>query len=188
MAKTIRINNRTIPYSVSRRDVKYPRLEFRTGDLLVILPKRIKNEQEILNKHSDWIYKKYIKIQQALEDMKKIRLNESLLNGEFKELIDNSVEENSKILGVELNKVVIRKMKSKWGSMSSNKNMTINSYMRMLPRGLVNYIVYHELAHLLEKKHNDKFWGIIKNKYKDYPMYENELFKYWFVIQNKLKY
>ncbi len=188
MAKTIEINNKTIPYSVSRRNVKYPRLEFRTGNLLVVLPKSLKDEQSILNKHKNWVYKKYTKIQEALGDIKNLQLDESLLKSEFKNLVKNSVDKNSDILGVKVNKVLIRKMNSKWGSMSSKKNMTINSHMRMLPKKFIDYIVYHELAHLIEKKHNERFWKIIKKKYKNYQRYENELFKYWFVIQSKLKY
>jgi len=186
MAKTIKIRNKNIPYSVSRRDVRYARLEFKTGELLVVLPKKIKNEQEIINKHKKWIYDKYSKIEQFLSNIDNIRLNEKLLNGKFREYINKSVEKNSKILGVKVNKILIRKMRTKWGSMSSNRNMTINSHMRLLPKRLIDYIVYHELVHLIEKKHNDSFWNIIRKRYKNYSKYENELFKYWFLIQQKM--
>ncbi|MGM0567661.1 MAG: M48 family metallopeptidase [Elusimicrobiota bacterium] len=186
MAKTIKIKNKDIQYSVSRRDVKYARLEFKTGDLLVILPKKIKNEQEIIGKHKKWIYDKYCKIEQVLGNVDSIKLNEKFLNGKFKEYINKSVEKNSTILGVEVNKILIRKMRSKWGSMSSNSNMTINSHMRLLPKRLIDYIVYHELVHLIEKKHNDSFWNIIRKKYKNYSRYENDLFKYWFLINQRV--
>ncbi len=186
MAKTIKIHNKSIPYSVSRRNVKYSRLEFKTGDLLVVIPQKVRDESEILNKHKGWIYKKYTKIEQVLRNIGNISLNENLSVSEFKELLDDMANKHSKTLGVKLNKILIRKMSSKWGSMSSNKNMTINSYIRLLPKKLIDYIVYHELAHLIDRKHNKKFWSIIEKKYKNFSRYENDLFKYWFLINQRV--
>ena len=51
MEKKIQINSKDINYKTVYRNVKYPRLEFRTGNLLVVLPKEIKNEKYILEKH-----------------------------------------------------------------------------------------------------------------------------------------
>lgn len=45
------------PYDVAFRDIKYPRLEFKTGTLLVVLPKG-ENETRILRKHRRWIENK----------------------------------------------------------------------------------------------------------------------------------
>ena len=47
MEKTIKINNKEIKYRTVPRDVKYPRLELRTGELVLILPRDTKNEQYI---------------------------------------------------------------------------------------------------------------------------------------------
>ncbi len=39
------------------------------------------------------------------------------------------------------------------------------------------------MAHLIERKHNEKFWKIVSNKFKNYEENEKELFEYWFLIQ-----
>ena len=77
-------------------------------------------------------------------------------------------------------------MKSKWGSLSSRKNLTINRYVKYLPNWLIKYIVFHEMVHLIERKHNERFWKIIGAKYKNYQRYETYLLKYWFLIQKKV--
>jgi hypothetical protein len=57
------------PYDVAFRDIKYPRLEFKTGTLLVVLPKG-ENEMRILKKHRQWIENKYQIIKEAKEAAK----------------------------------------------------------------------------------------------------------------------
>lgn len=78
-------------------------------------------------------------------------------------------------------------MISKWGSLSSKGNISINSYTRFLPEYLIEYIIYHEIIHFLERKHNSIFWKLIKNKYGNYKEYEKELYNYWFLIQCEIK-
>ncbi|HLC33234.1 MAG TPA: M48 family metallopeptidase, partial [Candidatus Nanoarchaeia archaeon] len=66
------------------------------------------------------------------------------------------------------------------------KNLMVNSLLRYLPVHLIDYVVYHEIAHLKERKHNERFWKIIKGKYKDNQKMEEELFLYWFLVQERL--
>src|SRR4030042_636222 len=55
-----------IPYSVSHRNVRYPRLEFRTGELLLVLPFGYKPDP-ILNKHKKWILKNVAFVEDCLK-------------------------------------------------------------------------------------------------------------------------
>ncbi|MBU3965756.1 MAG: M48 family metallopeptidase [Euryarchaeota archaeon] len=74
-------------------------------------------------------------------------------------------------------------MKSKWGSCSPKKNLTINTLLKYLPEEIIEYVIFHEMAHLIERKHNEKFWKIISNKFQNYEENEKELFEYWFLIR-----
>ena len=105
---------------------------------------------------------------------------------EFKRLIYKVTEEASLELKVKINKVYFRKMRTKWASLSSVKNLTVNRFMKYLPQYLVEYIIFHELVHVIEKKHNNKFWKIVSMKYKDYQGLEKELFEYWFRVSEKV--
>ena len=88
----------------------------------------------------------------------------------------------SKKLWVKLNHIYFRNMKSKWASCSSKGNLTINMLMRYLPEHLVEYVVFHETAHIIEKRHNEEFWGLVSKVFDNYQELEKDLFAYWFRV------
>ncbi len=53
----LRISDSTINYEIVHRNIKYPRLEFKTGKLLVVLPKDHKDCGDLIEKHKGWIFK-----------------------------------------------------------------------------------------------------------------------------------
>lgn len=172
-----------IPYKVSHRAVKYPRLEFKTGQLLIVLPFSRKPDV-LLDKYKGWILKKFDFIKECLENAKDKELT-NRTEEEFRELVYFLVEQTSKDLKVKLNNVYFRKMRTKWASLSSVKNLTVNRLMKCLPEHLIRYVIFHEMAHLMETRHNDKFWQIISRKYEGYREMEGEMFTYWFLISKE---
>ncbi|MBM4388117.1 MAG: M48 family metallopeptidase [Deltaproteobacteria bacterium] len=185
MAKKIRIHGLAVEYEVIRRDIRYPRLEFKTGKLLLIAPRRYRGEKGILKKHQEWIYKKSVEIDRIKRTEK--RLIETRDDDEWKGLILECVSGFAEELGLipfYVN-IIFRKLRSKWGSCSPRGNITFNTMMKFLPDDLIRYIVFHEIAHLIEKRHNKKFWKMIEEKFEDHEEKERELFEYWFLIQKK---
>lgn len=77
--KLVQVNGMDLPYRVERRDVRYPRLEFKTGELLAILPKSWKDETPLLERKMNWISKKYGEIQKAIEKIKTQMKNDRCL-------------------------------------------------------------------------------------------------------------
>lgn len=185
MERQVRVNGLEVKYQVSYRDVRYPRLEFKTGNLLLVLPRNYKNEEELIKRYSDWIYKKNIIINNSLEDIKEKNLELKRTEEEFKNLVYSSVGNFSKELVIDINKIFFRKMKSKWGSCSSRKNLTLNTLLRYLPKNLIEYIILHEMVHVIERKHSEKFWNILGKKCKNYQKYESDLLAYWFLVQKR---
>jgi len=174
-----------IPYKVSYRAVKYPRLEFKTGELLIILPFGHRPEK-ILDKYKSWIVQKFDFIKTCMEETKNKELA-TRSEEELKKLVHVLTEEAAKELKVELNHIYFRKMRTKWASLSAAKNLTVNSLVKYLPEYLIRYVIFHELTHLIEKRHNDKFWEIISRRYKHYQEMEREMFIYWFLVYSKEK-
>jgi predicted metal-dependent hydrolase len=104
---------------------------------------------------------------------------------EFKNLILSFVKDASKELGKGLNKVYFRTMRTKWASCSSKRNLTINRLMRFLPEPVLKYVIFHEIVHLKDKKHNDRFWKRISMKFENYQDIERDLFVYWFQVMKR---
>jgi len=172
-----------IPYKVFYRRIKYPRLEFTTGELHFILPLN-SNRKEIFNRHRRWIEKKWIFVQGCLKESKRKKLAQRT-DDDFKKLVLSFLSEAASQQGLKPQKVYFRPMKTKWASLSTRKNLTINKLAKYLPDYLIEYIIIHELAHFKQKRHNEFFWEIISHRYKNYQELERELFIYWFRLTNK---
>lgn len=172
-----------LDYEVDYRDVKHARLEYKTGRLMLILPKNYESQQNLLEKYGRWIAKKENIIRQALEEANERKLNMERTKEELKTMVESTVDRYSKEYGFRINRIFFRKMKTKWGSHSSRGNLTVNTLLKYLPRELIEYIVFHELVHSQERRHNERFWQITRKEFKSYPKHEKDLLVYWFLVQ-----
>jgi len=173
-----------MPYKVSHRDVRYPRLEFKTGELLLILPFGRK-PGPILDKHKRWILRKMAFVDGCLKQASGKRLVERT-EGEFRDLTHSLIGKAQMEMGGRLNHIYFRMMKTKWASLSSRRNLTVNRLMKDLPEHLLNYVILHEIVHLEEKRHNDKFWEKVSRRFINYEELERDLFVYWFNLAGRL--
>ena len=62
---------------------------------------------------------------------------------------------------LEPSEVKLTNAKRKWGSCNSEQVISFNWRMIMLPPSLIDYIIVHELAHLIEMNHSSSFWAIV---------------------------
>ena len=69
-------------------------------------------------------------------------------------------------LNVKVKNYFLQKMKTRWGSCNKvSRSIRINTELVKKPKNLVEYIVVHEMAHLIENKHNDRFVKILNKHY-----------------------
>ncbi len=172
-----------VRYKTFYRSVKYPRLEFRTGQLHLILPYQTKAEA-VIKKHKDWINEKTIFIKKSLKAASKRKVI-TRSEAKFKQIVLSLLAKNAKDLKVGVEKIRFRLMRTKWASCSKRRNLTINTLLRFLPARLIDYIIYHELSHIIEKRHNERFWKIVSKRFHKYEKLEQVLFSYWFLIHKK---
>ena len=67
---------------------------------------------------------------------------------------------------------------SNWGSCSSKSNINLSTRLLFAPDDVVDYVIIHELAHLLEMNHSDRFWKIVYDVMPDYEDKEKWLKKH----------
>lgn len=165
---------------IKHSDNSRAKLEVKTWGLLVTLPKEL-NEEEVyslLEKHKGWIEKRYSELREALNISKNIKIVERSI-GELRELAQKILEEATHtILGINPCKLVIRRMKTRWASCSSKGILTLNNAAKYLPDDIIAYIIYHEVCHILEPRHNSKFWECISTKYPNFREIERILMAY----------
>jgi len=64
-------------------------------------------------------------------------------------------------LGVAYNKILISDLKYRWGSCTLRDNLNFNWRLIKAPMRVIEYVVAHELAHLIEPNHTPRFWNIV---------------------------
>lgn len=171
-----------IPYKVVRRNVKYPRVEIKTGDLVVVAPNDAAFDVDnFVNRHTRWIEEKFEFIKKIKNKFQELKLDEKSTN-ELKDFVLKRVEDFGEEIKADPNKIRLIEMKTKWGSCSSAGNLTFNKLLRFLPEEVIEYVIYHEMCHLKYLKHNKGFWDLIEKKYSDHKKFEEKLFGYWFLI------
>jgi len=76
------------------------------------------------------------------------------------------------------NKVSIKNQRSRWASCSENGNLNFNLILAALPIEIIDYVIIHELAHLIELNHSKDFWNIVKMTDPEFQTHRKLLHKY----------
>ena len=65
------------------------------------------------------------------------------------------------IIGVMHSNITIKKMRTRWGSCNSKKQLTFNEKLIFTDFSIIKYLVAHEVSHLIEMNHSKNFWAIV---------------------------
>lgn len=89
----------------------------------------------------------------------------------LKELLEQLISTWSKRLNVNAPSFEIRQMKKRWGSCNKNKLHTVfNLELAKKSLDCINYVVVHEMIHLIENNHSDRFYNLLN---KHMPMWKD---------------
>jgi predicted metal-dependent hydrolase len=96
--------------------------------------------------------------------------------GQLKHQIPELIEKWQKKLGIEVNEWVIKRMKTKWGTCTiAARRIWLNLELVKKPHHCLEYIIVHEMVHLLERKHNDRFVAHMDKFMPQWHLYKDEL-------------
>jgi len=74
-----------------------------------------------------------------------------------------------------ISKIFFKNHQSRWGSCSAKGNINISTRLLFAPDDVLEYVCIHELAHLVEHNHSDKFWCLVEKAMPDYKEKEKWL-------------
>lgn len=176
--KTIFVHD--IPVTLDRRRIKNVNLYIRPphGDVLVTAPMRLSEAQimQFLYEKEDWIIRHREKMiartkedqENSLRGMTERSVTQEEL-AHLKEQVAYYAKKWEPVMGVHCVHWTIRDMKSRWGSCTvSKRTIRINLQLARKPEECVEYVVVHELVHLLEPSHNERFHTYMKQFLPDY--------------------
>jgi len=127
---------------------------------------------KVILKHSE--IELYIRPNATIEKRKQIV--DEWYRAELKKIVPKIIEKWEKKIGVKSNEFGIKKMKTKWGTCNTKtKRIWLNLEIAKKPFECLEYIIVHELVHLLERRHNEKFIKYMNEFMPKWRFYREEL-------------
>lgn len=80
--------------------------------------------------------------------------------------------------GLALKKIQFKYNQSNWGSCSADGNLNFSTRLLFAPPDVIDYVIIHELSHLIELNHSDRFWKLVEDAMPDYVQKEKWLKEY----------
>lgn len=91
------------------------------------------------------------------------------------EIITGKVNHFSKTIGVNYKKINLKKVSSIWGSCSPTNCLSFNRKLIMAPHEVVDYVVIHEVSHIVHRNHGVNFWNLVKSLDPEYKAHRKWL-------------
>ena len=83
-------------------------------------------------------------------------------------ILTDEVERYRAVMNVNPGRIAIREQKTRWGSCSSKGNLNFNWKIVMAPLPVLEYLVLHEMCHLVHPNHSPNFWAEVRRLMPDY--------------------
>ena len=141
------------------------------GGLIVKAPYGTKKTriEKIVSSHEDWV-NKHIKKQKEKNEKYGNLTDEKIaeLRKLAKQILPQKVDYYAKIMGLKYGRITITAAKTRFGSCSSKGNIAFSYRLMMYPDAAIDYVVVHELAHLVEMNHSPAFYKVVARVLPDY--------------------
>jgi predicted metal-dependent hydrolase len=149
-----------------------PKKKFIDGEVFKFLGKDL-----ILKININDVIRTYIKNDYICLDLKnnsknnkeKIKKELELFYRSFSEkILKEKTFIEAKKMNLKLEKIKVRSYKNRWGSCSSNGDISYNWKLIMAPEKIINYVIIHELCHLIHFNHSRDYWKEVSKKLPNY--------------------
>jgi predicted metal-dependent hydrolase len=118
----------------------------------------------------------YIWVRAGATPEKKAALLYEWQKKQLHEFVKTMLNKWELIIGVKANAYFLQKMRTKWGSCNhQSRNIRLNTELVKKPKDLVEYVIVHELAHLIVPTHSEKFVAILDQYYPNWREARMEL-------------
>lgn len=217
-----------VPYSISERDVQYPRITLNPdGTLAVIVPPNTPSHT-LVSDQLEWICSEYKTQKQKrtsisetygpLEDgitlwgqsyqlyersgdydiqlgssrltvttpsrKSSISYLRKSLSDALRTAIETIAIDFCQQLDCKYKTLAIRNQRTKWASCSGGDTLNFNLRCTFLPLSHLRYLIAHEVAHLVEPRHNSNLWRLVRMLDGEYESRKSELQGFWYTLHH----
>ncbi|MCB1887313.1 MAG: M48 family metallopeptidase [Rhodocyclaceae bacterium] len=111
----------------------------------------------------------------VLPDADPVRALETALRARALTWFEGRVAEHCHVLGVAVPVVRVGAARTRWGSCSQRSGIRLHWKLALLAPELADYVVAHEVAHLREMNHSERFWSHVSTLCPDWPALRKRL-------------
>ena len=162
-------------YRLIRSGRKTIGLEIRNGELVVRAPwfATQREIEQALAKKQGWIR---AHLEESRRKEAAAEAVQPLSREELRELAEKACQwipgraaHYAAMMGVSYRRITIRAQKTRWGSCSAEGNLNFNCLLMLTPPEVIDSVVVHELCHLKEMNHSERFY---REVYRVFPEYD----------------
>jgi predicted metal-dependent hydrolase len=136
---------------------------------LVVRPRASRAEiDEAIAENLEWLERQLANPVEARLGLDRLRLTEAQGRREAHARISMIAQSEALALGVSYSRLTLRDQRSRWGSCSSAGALSFNWRLVLAPHDVLDYVVVHEVCHLVELNHGRSFWRIVARRRPDY--------------------
>lgn len=125
--------------------------------------------ERFINGKKFWIYKQAVRVKK--DNASRVSYSEEeirRLREKARRVLTKKTDYYKKLLNVNYQRIRIGDQKTRWGSCSSKGTISYSWRLVLMPEDIQDYVVVHELSHLLEMNHSSRFWEHVGNVIPDY--------------------
>jgi predicted metal-dependent hydrolase len=100
---------------------------------------------------------------------------EKWYKGQTEKIIAERLPALSAKLGLAYNKATVKRQRSRWASCSRKKNLNFSLLLAAAPIEVIDYVIVHELCHILEMNHSERFWRLVESADPNYKEHKKWL-------------
>ncbi len=98
-------------------------------------------------------------------------------------ILRNLTDKYANMMNLSVNQIFIKDQKTRWGSCSAKHNLNYNYRLVMAPEPVIEYVVIHELCHLIHMNHSVDFWHEVEKVQPEYKKYRKWLKEHQYDLQ-----
>ncbi len=120
-----------------------------------------------------------------LEEHKELiaKMLEQWYRHQARKVIRELTEYYARIMKLKVNQIAIKDQKTRWGSCSSKHNLNFNYRLVMAPQPVIEYVVIHELCHMIHMNHSTEFWKEVEKLQPEFRQYRKWLKDHQYDLQ-----
>lgn len=174
-----------ITYILARSSRKTTSLTVsREGLLTIHTNRRVSHKyiDGILEQHTDWILRQMDRQRERQEELEEQARENGLTGEERAEAARRAAEQMRSLLAdriryyepmlpvnhIPITKIRVAMQRTRWGSCSARGTLSFNARLYLAPREAMDYVVVHELSHLVHMNHSAAFWLQVESLMPDY--------------------